>query len=930
MQFYPNFVRPQEVSPKYCKIMKGIYSVFLFLSLVLAPKIAAQTAVVSSILCSGAITNGTITSGVPVANATVTVGYLGGNAGNYLSQSVPSTGVLGLTATLNAGNLVVGNGNLVYTISGTATSSGQANFLINIGGQSCQITVCVGSCCFNANFEDNSFNGWQGEIGQCCGINTFNTGQIVGGNSMTNQFSIVTGPGNDPVACANPSTGQLLPLVYPGTNFSARVGDGTGTGAQAARLKYTFTISPQSNLIIVNYAVVLQDPGHNVMQQPRFEAQLYDQQGLPIPCTFYQVAASGGIPGFYSCGNSLRVKPWSTFGVDVSQYMGQTITLDVATGDCSLSGHYGYAYVSANCSSLNLSALYCQNGANNTANLSAPAGFSSYVWTNPNNNQQLATGQTAQVNINGVDTVLCTITSVNGCVATLETAVLPAEVIGSIVDSNVCAGNATLLFNATSFTNSAFDSAYWASSDGYTSNAFDFDHTFPGPGMYDVDLIVFNTANCVDTVSTTVEVYENPTAGFGFNDVCLGAIASFQATSSLLGNDTITNYWYANNDTLVGDSVTVYFNGPGNYLVELVALTENGCSDTISQNFTVFTNPTADFDVVEACIDQAVQFNNTSQGLSNYTTFEWIYNNQVVDTAFNYSSIFNTPGIHNISLVATDSFSAVVQCDDTVSFSFFVHAYPTFTYIADTIQCEDVAFSVVGNPAIVTNESINDFWEVNNVFADSATLYNTTVATPGVYQFTYNVTSAFGCAVDSTFDVYIMATPDAPVLSFNIPECPGDPFFLSATGEANSTILWSGPNNFNSNQFNVTFPLDETGMGLYSAFITSEYGCISAISQIDATITYIKDFNSFDFPNVISPNGDNTNDELDLKTYFETCDEFNLYVFNRWGNLVWEQSQNTPFFQGQDTNGNDLEDGIYTYKLLFDNYEKHGFIHVVR
>ncbi|MBM3163906.1 MAG: gliding motility-associated C-terminal domain-containing protein [Bacteroidetes bacterium] len=910
--------------------MKGIYSVFLFLSLVLAPKIAAQTAVVSSILCSGAITNGTITSGVPVANATVTVGYLGGNAGNYLSQSVPSTGVLGLTATLNAGNLVVGNGNLVYTISGTATSSGQANFLINIGGQSCQITVCVGSCCFNANFEDNSFNGWQGEIGQCCGINTFNTGQIVGGNSMTNQFSIVTGPGNDPVACANPSTGQLLPLVYPGTNFSARVGDGTGTGAQAARLKYTFTISPQSNLIIVNYAVVLQDPGHNVTQQPRFEAQLYDQQGLPIPCTFYQVAASGGIPGFYSCGNSLRVKPWSTFGVDVSQYMGQTITLDVATGDCSLSGHYGYAYVSANCSSLNLSALYCQNGANNTANLSAPAGFSSYVWTNPNNNQQLATGQTAQVNINGVDTVLCTITSVNGCVATLETAVLPAEVIGSIVDSNVCAGNATLLFNATSFTNSAFDSAYWASSDGYTSNAFDFDHTFPGPGMYDVDLIVFNTANCVDTVSTTVEVYENPTAGFGFNDVCLGAIASFQATSSLLGNDTITNYWYANNDTLVGDSVTVYFNGPGNYLVELVALTENGCSDTISQNFTVFTNPTADFDVVEACIDQAVQFNNTSQGLSNYTTFEWIYNNQVVDTAFNYSSIFNTPGIHNISLVATDSFSAVVQCDDTVSFSFFVHAYPTFTYIADTIQCEDVAFSVVGNPAIVTNESINDFWEVNNVFADSATLYNTTVATPGVYQFTYNVTSAFGCAVDSTFDVYIMATPDAPVLSFNIPECPGDPFFLSATGEANSTILWSGPNNFNSNQFNVTFPLDETGMGLYSAFITSEYGCISAISQIDATITYIKDFNSFDFPNVISPNGDNTNDELDLKTYFETCDEFNLYVFNRWGNLVWEQSQNTPFFRGQDTNGNDLEDGIYTYKLLFDNYEKHGFIHVVR
>ena len=215
--------------------------------------INAQNAVVAAINCNSAITNGTITNGVPVGNATVTVGYVGGNAGSYNAQSVPSTGVLGLTATLNAGNLVNGNGNLVYTITGTPTSNGQANFTISIGGQTCQITVCVGSCCFNADFENNSFDGWQGEVGSCCSINTFNTGQIVGGVSQTNQFSIVTGPGNDPTACANPATGQLLPLVYPGTNFSAMVGDATGTGAQAARLKYTFTISPQSNMIIVNY-----------------------------------------------------------------------------------------------------------------------------------------------------------------------------------------------------------------------------------------------------------------------------------------------------------------------------------------------------------------------------------------------------------------------------------------------------------------------------------------------------------------------------------------------------------------------------------------------------------------------------------------------------------------------------------------------------
>lgn len=780
------------------------------------------------------------------------------------------------------------------------------------------LTFAQPSACFNADFEDNSFTNWNGFYGSCCAINTPNQG-------FTNQHQIMVGPGTDPMVagCGN------LSIVPPGGNFSAMVGDFTGTGAQASRLQYNFSITPQSNMIIVQYAVVLEDPGHGVAAQPRFEAQLYDAAGNPLPCTFYQVAAANGVPGFQNCG-SYRWKDWTTFGVDVTQYMGQTVTLDVATGDCSLGGHWGYAYVSASCSSLNLSAFYCQNGANNTATLSAPDGFANYVWSNAATGQQLATGQVASVNIQGVDTVDCTITSANGCVATLTTAVLPAEVIGSIVDSNVCAGYSTVLFNNTAYTNASPDSIFWSASDGYTSNDTTFNHVFPGPGSYNVEMIVTNSANCIDTVNTVVEVFENPVAGFGFDDVCLGQIAVFEASSSLLGGDTITNYWYVNNDTLVGDTVTVNFNGPNNYLVELVAMTQNGCSDTVSQSFTVFNNPTANFAITESCIDQAVQFDNTTTGLSNSTTFEWLYNNQLLDTSVDLSYIFNTPGIHNISLVATDSFSPVVQCDDTISFSFFVHDYPTYSYLADTIQCEDVPFVVNSFPSISTNEPISYSWDINGVLEDTTVNLNTVIANPGVYQFTYTVVSDFGCEVDTTFDMYVMATPEPPVLSFNIPECPGDPFFLSATAEANSTIAWSGPNNFNSTLFDVTFPLDESGMGIYTAFVTSEYGCISDTSQIDATITYTMSFNDFDFPNVISANDDGTNDYLDLKSYFMTCDEFTLYIFNRWGNLVFEQGQNTAFFRGQDANGNDLEDGVYTYKLIFENYEKHGFIHVVR
>ena len=143
------------------------------------------------------------------------------------------------------------------------------------------LSLAQQAACFNADFEDNSFTNWNGFYGSCCGINTPNQG-------FTGQHQIMVGPGNDAMvaACAN------LSIVPPGGNYSAMVGDFTGAGAQASRLQYNFSITQQSNMIIVSYAVVLQDPGHSVMQQPRFEAQLYDAAGNPLPCTFYQVAAS--------------------------------------------------------------------------------------------------------------------------------------------------------------------------------------------------------------------------------------------------------------------------------------------------------------------------------------------------------------------------------------------------------------------------------------------------------------------------------------------------------------------------------------------------------------------------------------------------------------------------------------------------------------
>jgi len=82
-------------------------------------------------------------AGVPYEGVLI-VPYSGGNGGYYGSGvAIPSHGVTGLTATLQPGNLAYGNGELVYTLSGTPSESSPhlSTFNIEFLGMQCQAIV---------------------------------------------------------------------------------------------------------------------------------------------------------------------------------------------------------------------------------------------------------------------------------------------------------------------------------------------------------------------------------------------------------------------------------------------------------------------------------------------------------------------------------------------------------------------------------------------------------------------------------------------------------------------------------------------------------------------------------------------------------------------------------------------------------------------
>lgn len=95
---------------------------------------------VSSLNCSGAINNGTLTEKSNATGVSSLIRYTSGNGRSYAGKEIYSTGVFGLKATLSSGTFLNGDGTLLYTITGTPLTGGTAWFDIEIGGQKCSFS----------------------------------------------------------------------------------------------------------------------------------------------------------------------------------------------------------------------------------------------------------------------------------------------------------------------------------------------------------------------------------------------------------------------------------------------------------------------------------------------------------------------------------------------------------------------------------------------------------------------------------------------------------------------------------------------------------------------------------------------------------------------------------------------------------------------
>jgi gliding motility-associated-like protein len=429
------------------------------------------------------------------------------------------------------------------------------------------------SNCTNLNFELGDFTNWEGYTWVYSTLDTSkNTPKVKG--IITPRQTIMTD-----ISARDENTGYELKKIPPGYKYSARLGIESNSATYfrclEQSLRYTMYIDSGNALLVVKFALVLEyATDHAATNEPRFRFTLFNYAGDTIPdCSNYDVYSSNnnvkGFQEFTTLRGMVQWRDWTTVGINLSKYIGQTIVIEFMTADCTKAYHYGYAYFVADCHPLTIDVINCANDT--IAKLKAPEGFESYRWMNRNGTIIDTKQFHMVVNPQADSSLSCTMTSATGCAVTLQSALakyIPkADFSSYIIDCNS---------NTVHFTNLSTKTLgtllyKWDFENGFTFKVKNPQFTFAASGLHLVRLVLKNPpSTCVDTIIKEVESFSAPLVGIaGDSTYCPGQNMFLKAYGAI-------DYTWSNG--LKTDSIQVSVPG-GKYW--LIGRSSSGCvSDT--------------------------------------------------------------------------------------------------------------------------------------------------------------------------------------------------------------------------------------------------------------------------------------------------------------------------------------------------------------
>ena len=403
--------------------------------------------------------------------------------------------------------------------------------------------------------------------------------------------------------------------------------------------------------------------------------------------------------------------------------------------------------------------------------------------------------------------------------------------------------------------------------------------------------------------------------------ICLGQSATLSTTASG-GNGTYIFTWTDGTNSFNTNPISVSPTTTTNYT--LVVLDGNGCVSTTQPVTTVnVAAPLSISQIPNATIcfnEEATLTTGGTGGDGNYQ-FNWSPNVAITPLNSNSSSVEAGPSSSTTYTITMTDGCNSPSISTTVSVT--VNQLPIISITPPTTSgCEPFSTSFT---ATSTSGITSCSWNLGNGQTTSNCNPSMIYPNNGNYNITATITDNNGCVGIGNANVFVFPNPVAEFSATPQPTSVISPDvqfinFSSGTGLSSSSYQWNfGDPTSSNNTSSSEAPLHiYENAGLYNVLLTATtiYGCVDTVSHV---IVIEEDFALY-IPNAFTPNNDRTND-IFLPDGIGIS-EFQMTIFNRWGNVVYSTSEITKGWDGKSNSGEMVQQDVYIYKIEVTNFKK--------
>ena len=396
-------------------------------------------------------------------------------------------------------------------------------------------------------------------------------------------------------------------------------------------------------------------------------------------------------------------------------------------------------------------------------------------------------------------TVMLFISNINGCEDSTSTTVTVAEEpqVEFTWDDNCVLESTQFTVDGTVTNIGSVQTWNWDFGDGTYSDIQDPAHTYDIAGTFDVTLSITTNDGCYASITHSVTINPLPTANFDHSaPACLNDTINFYNQSSSQNGNIETWLWEFGD----GEEVTItapddpnvshtYANG-GTFMVTLTVTDVEGCENVVEKPVVVVPSPIADFNFIESCFNQPVQFTDISStnGGADIGEWEWYFGDPASGVNNNSnipdpSHIYSSPGTYITTLIV----HSTMMCSDTMEKEIIVDSLPNvdFSIESDTLCQGELAYFT----GISSSQISSWKWEFGDggtsILQDPAYGY----ASPGTYTVTLTVTDVSGCENTVSRQVYVKIPPEA-FFEVSGSACLGDStYFTDLSYSQNGVII---------------------------------------------------------------------------------------------------------------------------------------------